>query len=367
MKLVCSKAELVRVVTLAQSAVSNKSTLPVLNNLLFEADKDGLTVTGTDLEMGLRCKAKVEVVQAGSCTLPAKKLSEIIRTLDDGDIELTVTDGTKAEIKAGKAKFRLVGVAAEDYPNFPGYRKEKNLTLPAKTLLTMIKKTSFSVSTDETRYILQGGLLLVDGKKAKMVTTDGHRLSYMETEMPADGQAAVQVVVPSKALNELAKVLDSSDEAVTVYFTDNQLFVEKGDLTLFSRLIDGQFPNYEQVIPKKNEHTLVAQTATLAKVVGRMALLATDKGNSVKFHMKDDQLNITASTPDQGESEESLDVDYQGPPMTVAYNARYFLDVLKVLDTERVEIKLSTPLSPSLVTPVGGDVASRYVVMPMRA
>ncbi len=366
MKLVCSKAELSRVVSLAQSAVSNKSTLPVLNNLLFEADKDGLTVTGTDLEMGLRCKAKVEVVQPGSCTLPAKKLAEIIRTLDDGDVELTVKDGTKAEIKAGKATFRLVGVPAEDYPNFPGYRKEKNLTLPAKSLLTMIKKTSFSVSTDETRYILQGGLLQAVGKKVKMVTTDGHRLSYMEADLATEHET-VQAVVPSKAMNELSKILDNSTEDVTIYFTDNQLFIEKGEITLFSRLIDGQFPNYENVIPKKNENTLIAETATLSKVVSRMALLATDKGNSVKFHLKDDQLNITASTPEQGESEESLDVDYQGPAMTVAFNAKYLLEVLRALDSERVEVKLSTPLSPSLVTAVGGDGSNRYVVMPMRA
>jgi DNA polymerase-3 subunit beta len=260
----------------------------------------------------------------------------------------------------------LVGVPADDFPNFPGYRKEKSLTLPSKVLLDMIKRTSFSVSVDETRYILQGGLLQSDGKKARMVTTDGHRLSYIEHELAA-GQEPAQAVIPSKALGELSRVLDNSDTPVTVYFTDNQIFVEMGDLTLFSRVLDGQFPNYDQVIPKKNEHTLIAEVAPLQAVVNRMSQLAADKGNSIKFHLKDDGLQVTAATADLGEGSESVDVDFSGTPMTVAFNAKYLSDVLKSLGTERLEMKLSTPLSPTLITPVGGDSGARYVVMPMRA
>lgn len=366
MKIVCSKSELSRVISLAQSAASTKNVLPVLTNLLFEADKDGLTVTGTDLEMGLRVRVKVEVAQAGSATLPAKKLAEIVRTLEEGDVEISVKDGTKGEIKSGRANIRLVGVPADDFPNFPGYRKEKSLTLPSKVLLDMIKRTSFSVSVDETRYILQGGLLQSDGKKARMVTTDGHRLSYIEHEL-ATPQEPAQAVIPSKALGELSRVLDNSDTPVTVYFTDNQIFVEMGDLTLFSRLLDGQFPNYDQVIPKKNEHTLIAEVGPLQSVVNRMSQLAADKGNSIKFHLKDDGLQVTAATADLGEGSESVDVDYSGTPMTVAFNAKYLSDVLKSLGAERLEMRLSTPLSPTLITPVGGDSGARYVVMPMRA
>lgn len=366
MKIVCPKAELSRVIGLAQSAASTKNVLPVLTNLLFEADKDGLTVTGTDLEMGLKVRVKVEVAQAGNATLPAKKLAEIVKSFDEGDIEITVKDGTKGEIKSGRATIRLMGVPADDFPNFPGYRKEKSLTLPSKVLLDMIKRTSFSVSMDETRYILQGGLLQSDGKKARMVTTDGHRLSYIEHELAAP-QEVVQAVIPSKALSELSRVLESNDNPVTVFFTDNQIFVEIGDVTLFSRLLDGQFPNYEQVIPKKNEHTLVAEVAPLQSVVNRISLLAADKGNSVKFHVSDDGLQVTAATPDVGEGSDSLDVEYSGTAMTVAFNARYLMDVLRSLGTERVELKMSSPLSPTLITPVGGDSGARYVVMPMRA
>jgi DNA polymerase-3 subunit beta len=366
MKIVCSKAELSRVIGLAQSAASTKNVLPVLTNLLFEADKDHLTVTGTDLELGLRVKLKVEVVQAGSATLPAKKIAEVVKSFDEGDVEITVKDGTKGEIKSGRATIRLVGVPADDFPNFPGYQKGKSLTLPSKVLLDMIKRTSFSVSLDETRYILQGGLLQSDGKKARMVTTDGHRLSYIEHDL-AGGQEPVQAVIPSKALGELGRILPGDDSPVTVYFTDNQIFVELGDVTLFSRLLDGQFPNYDQVIPKKNEHTLVAEVSPLQAVVNRIALLAADKGNSVKFHLTEDGLQVTAATPDLGEGSDSLDVEYHGQAMVVAFNAKYLLDVLKSLGTERVELKLSTPLSPTLITPVGSDSGARYVVMPMRA
>jgi len=366
MKIVCQKAELSRIIGLAQSAASTKNVMPVLTNLLFEADKDSLTVTGTDLELGVRVRINLEVAEPGTATLPARKLAELVKNFDDGEVELSVKDGVKGEIKSGRATIKLMGVPADDYPNFPGYRKERSLTLPSKVLLDMIRRAAFSVSVDETRYILQGGLLQSDGKKARLVTTDGHRLSYIEHELGA-GQEPVSAVIPSKALNELSKVLESKDDPVTVYFTENQIFVEMGDLTVFSRLLDGQFPNFEQVIPKKNEHTLTAEVAPLISVLNRMSPLASDKGNSVKFHLKDDSLQVTAATADVGEGSETLDVDFSGPPMTVAFNARYLLDALKALGSERMEMKLSTPLSPTLITPVGGDTACRYVVMPMRA
>ena len=372
MKIVCSKADLSRIISLAQSAASTKNVMPVLTNLLFEADKDSLTVTGTDLELGVRIKTNLEVAQAGTATLPAKKLSELVKTFEEGDVEITVKDGVKAEIKSGRATIKLTGVPAEDYPSFPAYRKEKSLSLSSKVFLDMIRRAAFSVSMDETRYILQGALLQSDGKKACMVTTDGHRLSYIEYALAtpqgaASPQEAVSAVVPGKALLELSRVLEPKDDLVTVYFTENQIFFEVGDITVFSRLLDGQFPNFEQVIPKKNEHSLVCEVAPLISVLNRMSPLASDKGNSVKFHLDEDGLQVTAATADVGEGSESLDVEYSGPAMTLAFNARYLLDALKALGSERMDLKLNTPLSPTLITPVGGSTVCRYVVMPMRA
>ncbi len=366
MKIVSTKADLSRVIALALGAVSTKNVMPVLTNLLIEARDHSLTVTGTDLELGVRAKISAEVVQPGSTALPAKKLSELVRTFEEGDVELSVKDGVKAEIRSGRATIKLTGAQPEDYPAFPTLRKERSIKIPSETLLAMIRRCAFSVSQDETRYILQGALLQGDPTKIRMVTTDGHRLSMVEKDATA-GQEAVSCVIPAKALQELTRILEPKEDAATLYVTENQLFVEWGDLAIFSRLLDGQFPNYDQVIPKKNEHKLVAETAPLIAVLNRMSPLAADKGNSVKFLVNEDGLQVSAATAEIGEASESVDVDYSGPSMTLAFNARYLLEALKALGSERVEIRLNTALSPALLTPLGSDDGGRYVIMPMRA
>ena len=365
MKLVCNKAELSRAISMAQSAVSNKSTLPVLGNLLFEAEKNSVVITGTDLEIGLRVKANVEVVNPGSVTIPAKKLSEIVRDCPDADIEITVKDGTKIEIKCGKSKFNIMGISAEDFPNLPAQKKDKSVEVEDKVLARMIKKTAFSVSNEETRYVLNGALFNVEGKKVRMVSTDGHRLSYIEREL-SKSMDPISAIVPTKALNEMMKILDGSDEVVTIYFTENHLFVEKNSTMLVSRLIDGQFPNYEQVIPKKGDVVFKASKEELAQATKRVSLMASDRANSIKFSLKDGNLTIHSNTPDVGEAEEELDVEYSGAEMSIAFNAKYVLDAIKAVDTDKVEFRLSTPLSPGLVLPVEEHADSKYVVMPMR-
>lgn len=365
MKLVCSKAELLKAINIVQSAVSNKSTLPVLGNLLFEADKNALVITATDLEIGLRAKAHVEVITPGSVTIPAKKLADIVRECPDADIEITVTDGTKIGIKCGKGYFKLMGISAEDFPNLPVQKKEKSVEIEDKVLARMIKKTFFSVSNEETRYVLNGALFNVDGKKVRMISTDGHRLSYIERELNKS-MDSISVIVPTKALNELMKILDSSDEIVTVYFTENHLFVEKNSTMMVSRLIDGQFPNYEQVIPKKGDIMFKAQKEELAQAAKRVSLMALDRANSIKFSLKDGLLTIHSNTPDVGEAEEDIEIEYAGAEMSIAFNAKYVMDAIKAVDTEKIEFRLSTPLSPGLVLPVEENPDSKYVVMPMR-
>jgi DNA polymerase-3 subunit beta len=365
MKLVCSKSELSRAIGMAQSAVSNKSTLPVLGNLLFEAANNSVVITGTDLEIGLQVTAKVEVVTPGSVTIPAKKLADIVRECPDADIEISVKDGTKIEIKCGKSRFNIMGISAEDFPNLPAQKKDKSVQIEDKVLARMIKKTAFSVSNEETRYVLNGALFNVEGKKVRMVSTDGHRLSYIEREL-SQSMDSVSAIVPTKALNEMIKILDSSDEVVTVYFTDNHLFVEKNATMLVSRLIDGQFPNYEQVIPKKGDVMFKASKEELAQATKRVSLMASDRANSIKFSLKNGSLVIHSNTPDVGEAEEELEVEYSGAEMSIAFNAKYVLDAIKAVDTEKVEFRLSTPLSPGLVLPVEESADSKYVVMPMR-
>jgi DNA polymerase-3 subunit beta len=304
-------------------------------------------------------------LEAGSVTIPAKKLSDIVRECPDADIELTVKDGTKIEIKCGKSRFHLVGISSEDFPNLPAQKKEKSVQVEDKVLLRMIKKTVFSVSSEETRYVLNGALLHVDGKKARMVSTDGHRLSYIEKELSKSADN-VSSIVPTKALNELTKILDGSDEVVTIYFTENHLFVEKNSTMLVSRLIDGQFPNYDQVIPKKADLSFKASREELTQATRRVSLMASDRSNSIKFSLKNGALSIHSNTPDVGEAEEDMEVDYKGSDLSIAFNAKYVLDAIKAVDTEKVEFKLSTPLSPGLVLPVEEAADSKFVVMPMR-
>ncbi len=365
MKLICGKTEFSRAIGLAQSVVSNKTTMPILGNVLIEAKKDSVTISGTDLEIGLTCKTKVEVVQPGSITIPAKKLAEILRESSEGDIEITVTDGTKVEIKSGKSKYKVSGLPAEDFPALPSIKKDKSLVVPEKYLLEMIKRAGFSTSTDETRFVLNGALLTAEGKKLRIVTTDGHRLSTMDKELenPVD---AVQAILPNKALTELGRILEGGKGLLTLYFTDSHLHIEKDDLVLATRLIDGQYPNYEQVIPKKTELSFIADTLALSQAVKRVSVMASDRGNSIKFSLKSSELTISAVTPDLGEAEAVIDVEYGGEPMAIAFNAKYVADVVKAIDGARVEFKLSTPLSPALVAAAGGADSARYVIMPMR-
>jgi DNA polymerase-3 subunit beta len=364
MKIVCHKSVLATAVGLVQSVVSSKNTLPILNNLLIETAEKGVNILGTDLEIGLRSKVEVEVLKPGSITLPAKKLSELIREVPQEEIELSV-EGTKVSLKSGKFHSQLMGLGREDFPSLPELKAEKGLEIKDQDLQGMIRKVIFSVSNDETRRVLNGALFSVQGKEVSMVSTDGHRLSMVRKVLDKNVDRA-SAIVPTKALMELERLLDGSESTLKVFFSENHLFFEKGPNLLVTRLIDGQFPNFEQVIPKKQDSILVTDTESLLKATRRVSLMASDKSNSIKFTLGKDVLTIASNTPDLGEAEEEIEVSYQGAPMTVAYNARYILEVLKVMDAAKTEFKLTTPLNPGLVTPQGGDGSSQYVIMPMR-
>jgi len=364
MKLVCQKAELSKAISRAQSAVSNKTTMPVLGNLLFEANSEGLTITGTDLEIGLRCKVAVEVVQEGAVTIPARKLAEIVKESRTAEIEITVKDGHKVEIKSGKGVYRFMGITAEDFPNLPIQKKDRSVKVADSTLGEMIQKTVFSVSNEETRHVLMGALFQVEGKKMRMVSTDGHRLSYVEKDITPASQN-VHAIVPAKAMHEMAKALDGADGEVELSFTDNHVFLEKNDFMLVSRLIDGQFPNYDQVIPKKTDVSFTVLREEFEHVVKAVALMASDRSNNIKVNLKPGEALVHAVTPDVGEAEESCEIQYQGGEMTIAFNARYVLDALRAMGGEKVEFRLSGPLSPALLVPAAGA-DSKFVIMPMR-
>jgi DNA polymerase-3 subunit beta len=365
MKIVCQKDVLSKAVSLAQSAVSNKSTLPILGNLLFEVSKDGVDILGTDLEIGLKVRVEAEIVNPGFVTIPAKKLSEIIRECPDGEIEISSDANHRVLIQSGKTSFKIVGLAKDEYPNLPILKEDKGINIPSIALLEMIHKAAISVSNDDTRHILNGALFQIEGNEARMISTDSHRLTYVKRVLE-EKHAKHQAIVPHKAMAELQKILDSSSDPVKVNFSDNQIFFEKGSVMLVSRVIDGTYPNYDQVIPKKNDQIMTTDTDSLLKAVRRVGILASEKSSPVKMTLKGPSLTIQSNTPDLGEAEEELEVAYSGNDMTVAYNARYLQDCLKVMGSAKVEVRLSSPLNPALLVPEGGDGSYLYVVMPMR-
>jgi DNA polymerase-3 subunit beta len=355
----CQKDELLKGVQLVQSAISPRSTLPVLSNILFEADGEGLRLSSTDLEVGVRCLVKADVKSGGALTVPARPLSEFLRTLDDGrDLSLKSADGQKIEIKSGRDRCSLACLPKDDYPVLPEFNLEKAVSLNASVLREMIRKTIFAVSTDETRYVLNGVDLVIEKGKMVLVATDGRRLAFVERET-ADKKATVGAIIPTKAVNELARVLGTDDKTgeLQMAFTENQVTFKHKNVIIISRLIEGNFPNYEQVIPKGHDIQL--------RLKAKQVLAATQRA-SVRYSLSENTLQISASAQGRVEVESELEIAYTGEAFAIAFNPVYLIDALKALETDEIFLEFSTPLNPGVVRPVGDD-HYKYVVMPMQA
>jgi DNA polymerase-3 subunit beta len=364
----CQKDELLKGVQLVQSAISPRSTLPVLANILFEADGEGLRLSSTDLEVGVRCQVKADVKSAGSLTIPARPLSEFLRTLDDGrDVSLKSADGQKIEIKSGRDRCSLACLPKDDYPVLPEFNMERAVSLNAALLREMIRKTIFAVSTDETRYVLNGVDLVIEKGKMVLVATDGRRLAFVERET-TDKKATVGAIIPTKAVNELARVLGADEKAgdLQMAFTDNQVTFKHKNVIIISRLIEGNFPNYEQVIPKGHDIQLRLKAKQVLAATQRAAVGTLERGGSVRYSLTDSTLQISASAQGRVEVESELEVAYKGEPFAIAFNPVYLIDALKALETDEIFLEFSTPLNPGVVRPVGDD-HYKYVVMPMQA
>jgi DNA polymerase III subunit beta len=350
-----------------QSIVERRNTMPILANVLVETHPGGIRVTATDLEVGVRGRLDGEVVKEGALTLNAKKFYEIVREAPEDTIQLRRLENEWVEIRSGKTVFKVVGLDAREFPQFPKFEGEKLSATPASTIREMIEKTLFSVSTDETRYSLNGVVIEgVDGARARMVATDGHRLALIERDLGSLGLEK-GVILPRKGLAEFKKVLEgSADGVVSIGFKDNMGLVVKDDLELFMRLIEGDFPDYNKVIPKDNPLAVKIERQALLRALRRVSIVSSERYRGVKIDLKDGKVMISANNPDLGEAVEEIEVEYQGRALTVGFNARYLIDVLSVLGEEtEVEIELKDEVSPSLLRKVGDD-GYLYVVMPMR-
>jgi DNA polymerase-3 subunit beta len=351
----------------AQGIVERKTTMPILANVLVNATKTGVSVTAFDLDIGIVSEHPAEVLKQGSVTLSAKTLFDIVANLPEPQLNVKKLPNNYAEITCGSASYRIVGMASEEFPKLPKEENAPLVKVSGNTLLEMIKKTSFAISSDETRYILNGVFFEPrEGGKVRMVATDGHRLCLIERELAGDFKLKGGVIVPRKGLFELKRLLEEAPDAeCSLGFAESSALFKKPGLSMVMRLIDGQFPEYQRVIPKEGEKQVAVSRGRLFDALKRIALLSADKSNAVKLALADGQVRITANNPDLGEAKDDIEVAYRGAALTVGFNARYLIDVLSVLETEEVVVELGDEHSPGVLHGPQ-DKSYTAVVMPMR-
>jgi DNA polymerase-3 subunit beta len=354
-----------------QSVVERKTTTPILANFLLEARGDSLTYVATDLELTCKGTMAATIEREGVITLPARQTFDIVRELPSGAmITLRVGEQHWVEVTAGRSFFRLPGLPGEDFPPFPPFEGAEQLSLPATTLRDMIVKTAFCTSQDETRFALRGALFVLKEGEVAMVATDGHRLASVrrtcEDAAPV-AKGAKQVIIPRKALEEMRKGLEAGDEddRVTVSLLDQHLLVRQGNFWLSTRLIDGQFPAYERVIPKDHPKHIVLRKDAFLGSLRRVSLFSPEKSRAVRLRLAPGTLTVLSESPELGEARDELEAEYQDEAVTVGFNARYLMDVLNVVDDDQVVLELKDAVSSSLLRPVA-DPDSLYVIMPLR-
>lgn len=367
MEIKAKRGDLLATLYWTQNIVERRNTIPILANVLIAAQKSAIQITATDLEVGVRGNVDGEIVKDGTVTVNAKKLYEIIREVPNEQVQLKRLENEWVEIRSGKSVFKIVGMDAREFPQFPEFDKKELSSTPSSTIRGMIERTIFSVSTDETRYSLNGVFVeQANTGRVRMVATDGHRLAFDERELGSFGLKK-GVILPRKGLTELKKVLEGGDESiVAIGFHENMVLVTKNNIELFMRLIDGDFPDYTKVIPQGNPNVAKVEHSELLQALRRVSILSSERYKGIKMDFSVGKISLSANNPDLGEAVEEIDAEYKGKPISIGFNARYLLDVLGVLNDEgEIDIELKDELSPSIVRRAG-DEGYLYVLMPMR-
>ncbi len=370
MEITVSKFELLRELTATQGVVERKTTIPILSNYLFEAAGNKLTLTATDLDLSLRTSCDVKVKKEGSCTIPARKLYDYVKLLPDADLTIKLLENHWISIRCGRSNTKMVGMAKSNFPSLPVFPSAGAVQIPAKVLRALIAKTGFSIASEESRYTLNGGLMIIKPESITMVATDGHRLAHVERsgEKFEGVSGELKTLIPKKAMDELKSLLDST-EAETVDFAkdDSTLFFRIGPRLLTSRQLTGQFPNFEAVLPKDNNKIVNLHSAELSAAIARVAQFADERSRAVRIKLEKGELKLSASSTETGESEDSLEVDYDGDPLSIGFNATYLTDFLKASGASDVKLELKDAQSAGQFRPADGEEYKyRYVVMPMR-
>jgi DNA polymerase-3 subunit beta len=375
MEFVTGKSELLRELNLTQGVVEKKTTIPILSNVLVEVSdsgpSQGLRLSATDLELGIRCSCPAKVKKGGAGTLPAKRLLEIVRSLPEAEIRFKALENHWVQINCQRSSFKLVGMARDNFPLLPDAPKPL-AAIPADVLRTMIQRTAFAISAEESRYTLNGALLVIKPEAVMMVATDGHRLALVERQVEVAGLSnELRVLIPRKAMGELEGLLSQGDgEKSLVEFSkdESHLFFTYGKRLLIARMLTGQFPNYEAVLPRDNQRVIEVDKDSMAAAIRRVALLADERSHAIRVEVDKDRLEVSSSSGDYGEARETVDAQFQGDPLQIGFNYQYLLDFLNVLGDEgKVRLELKDEQSAGQLRPVNQELYRyRYVVMPMR-
>jgi DNA polymerase-3 subunit beta len=370
------KKEFIRGLGLMQGVAGRKTTLPILSHILLECDKNALSLTGTDLETGIREEIMVKTYQKGSASVSAKKLYEIVRELPEETIHIQKKDNQWITLQCGKSVFNLAGLDPEEFPSFPSYQEENFSNVSTRLFREMIEKTSFAASNEESRYHLNGILLAQikqGGKETlRMVATDGHRLSLFDREnQKIRGIEEKGIIIPKKGVLEVKKIIGDRDgeEEMGIYFNATHGFFKTGKSLTAIRLIDGEFPEYEQVIPKGNDQKIVMIKERMVSSLKRVSTMASERMEGVKFYFKKNSVEMSSTHQDFGDAQEEVEVAYEGPPLQVGFNARYLIEAFNVIDSEEVLMELKDEGSPGIIKPLSSTAGFSNqicIIMPMR-
>ena len=388
MEITVTRQDLVKELTATQSVVERKTTIPILSNFLIEAEGDRLNITATDLDQAIRTSAAAKVKKPGACTIPARKLYDYVKLLPDGDISIKLLDNHWVQIRSGRSNTKMVGMARANYPQVPEFPSVPATSISTVALKTLINRTVFAISNEESRYTLNGALLVIKAESLAMVATDGHRLAYVEkpNEILEGISGEKRVLIPRKALQELQQLLTSAEAdrdaeqkrepktkfpPLLVEFADDEhtLFFRVGHRTLSTRKLSGQFPNFEAVMPRDNNKFAVVSSSELASAIQRVAQFADERSGAIRIRLESNELKISSSSTESGESEDTIDTPYSSEPIAVGFNSAYILDFLKALNNEgevRLEFKDSQSAGQMRPEDPDAEYKYRYVLMPMR-
>ncbi len=365
MKITLSQSQFLKHIQMVERAVNDRSTLPILSNVLLQTEGDKLVLTATDLDVGIQCRFPIEGSSSdGAVTLPAKRLATIIRELPNSEVTLEAKKNHTATLNCGTSSFRIPGLPADDFPSLPIQENVKGIELSEKQLKTLITRTAYAMSMEETRFVLNGALLKAVGNQLTLVATDGRRLAVASSTLDTEVGQPLDVIIPAKTIRELGRLLKDSEEDRVAIITleDHQVMFRFSGVTMMTRLIEGQFPNYERVIPPKSEDKLVCARGVLVNAVRRASLMTTATSQAVVFELTPNQLVVFKESPEVGSAREELEVEYSGEAVTIAFNPDFWLEAFKVINDEQVVIEFSGADKPAVIR----KPEFVYIVLPMK-